>query len=513
MKNLLLSLSLVLTVGGNSLAAETDSIKNDTSFSIEKKQKLDTTLHAFPVEKESVVHQDTSVKISPVVEDSVEKKSETEAVQPDSGLAEVKTIDVDTNVNPVLLKPEASQKSVSVSDSLSVKTSLDSLSHDSTIALDTATTDSATIKEQQMKAMFNKYPYGFKNKFLRSMPKISPDSLRNDSTKRFTTTNITKQLSKETDSIAVDSINQTKKQVGKKSAKKDNIYQESRINTIDDMKGKYRSPKKALFMSLLVPGLGQAYVGHYIRGSLYFALEIGLGISWRHYVVVKHDRQVKKYESFADEHWSNKTHEDEIKDIFSNDYSEDPEIMKVVLPHREAFCNSIFHESSSSLETCLEFSDQQSGTIKPYSDLPHYIDAQEEPEDRDDVSKYRQETYQDLHTFYELIGKYDEFITGWDDAQDVEWLDSSVTGTSLRREDYRQMRRKASEYSRMQAWFLGGIVLNHLVSAVDAAISARFHNKKLYQTDVKWYDRVKLDSYFVFNGSVPFSEIRMRLPF
>ncbi|MBR6918170.1 MAG: hypothetical protein IKN38_08305, partial [Clostridia bacterium] len=38
-------------------------------------------------------------------------------------------------------------------------------------------------------------------------------------------------------------------------------------------------------------------------------------------------------------------------------------------------------------------------------------------------------------------------------------------------------------YADMQVWFIGGLILNHIVSAVDAAITANAHNKVLYEED------------------------------
>ena len=68
-------------------------------------------------------------------------------------------------------------------------------------------------------------------------------------------------------------------------------------------------------------------------------------------------------------------------------------------------------------------------------------------------------------------------------------------GSSSHMKEYRSMRSKANDYADMQAWFFGGIILNHIVSAVDAAFTANSHNKALYSEDVSWYDRLHFDSY------------------
>ena len=108
------------------------------------------------------------------------------------------------------------------------------------------------------------------------------------------------------DSTKVDSTKVKKAKKKKKRIVRKRIVRETSINTIDDLKGRYKSPKKALFLSLILPGAGQAYVGNYIRGTAFFAAEIGLITSLYMFSVKKHDDEVKKYKKHADKNWSRK---------------------------------------------------------------------------------------------------------------------------------------------------------------------------------------------------------------
>jgi hypothetical protein len=103
--------------------------------------------------------------------------------------------------------------------------------------------------------------------------------------------------------------------------------------------------------------------------------------------------------------------------------------------------------------------------------------------------------------FYEIIGKEQEFIVGWKDVQNVVYKDTGVAADSPNRDRYVQMRQTAERYSQMQAVFLGGMVANHIVSAIDAALSARIHNRYLYESSLTWYDRIRLDSRMAFAGT------------
>jgi len=315
-----------------------------------------------------------------------------------------------------------------------------------------------------------------------------------------------------------------------KKPKRKNVFKQSRINTIDEIKGKYKSPKKAMFMSFLVPGLGQAYVGSYIRSALYVMVEGGLILGWRHFVVTKHNRQVKKYRRYAAEHWQHQIYEQKL-DEWSNEqnYADPVELLKG-LPTRDQYCNAIFAEDpeiGSRSQTCRDLgpyigADEYKG-FSFYSFLTQYEHHDfGDPKDTDEIIQFRENNFQDVRTFYEIIGKHNEYLPGWDDVDSLEIIDQSgnepiaqtfIRGISENRDEYRSMRAKATEYSRMQSIFLGYIVLNHVVSALDAALTAKFHNKKLYETEVKWYDRIELRSFLAFGNQGLAPVVQAYLPF
>ena len=264
----------------------------------------------------------------------------------------------------------------------------------------------------------------------------------------------------------------------------------SKVYGIDEMKGRYRSPRKALFMSLVVPGSGQLYVGGstftYVRGGVYLALEAALWGSWYYF-------SVGRYEAG-------------MRDLYGqlSDEMEESRFEARYMSSREGFCEAIYGSATAS--NCYT-----AGRLFN-QDKAHY--------DRFSVSNPSslKDEIKTVGSFYDAPAVYQQisdksYVLGWDDVTDpaiainleLEEEDPSdglvPLGKSKHMDEYRSMRGKANDYADMQVWFFGGLILNHLVSAIDAAFTANSHNKTLYSEELSWYDRLHFDSYVnIFNG-------------
>lgn len=278
----------------------------------------------------------------------------------------------------------------------------------------------------------------------------------------------------------------------------------SKVNGIDEMKGRYRSPRKAMFMSLVIPGSGQLYIGGSsftnIRGGAYLALEVALWSGWYYFSVYKYDEQVKKYKDFAKDHYSIGRYERKMRDLYDQDaVNYESEFRARYLGNRETFCEGIFGKAT--MHGCYDKSNLY------HNDVEYENDFVKNPvslgEELDKIS------FDNASEVYQLLADR-AMVLGWDDIENealatglgLEDPESETVtlGFSSNMKKYRSMRGKATDYADMQAWFFGGIILNHIVSAVDAAFTASSYNKALYQEDLSWYDRLHFDSGVQFFG-------------
>lgn len=180
-----------------------------------------------------------------------------------------------------------------------------------------------------------------------------------------------------------------------------------------------------MLMSLLVPGTGEVYLGYYKRGIALIALEAG---AWTGYVYY-HEKGLDtraEYEAFADRHWDVQKWADDHPDIYPYFTGFTPEEM----------------DSVGRLK---------SGT----GSWPGYIPWVSKEEDK--------------QHYYENIGKYDWYISGWEDFSPA--LDFP-RDTDLR-DEYRAMRKESNDQLDDAKMFVYLSLATRVFSIVETIILTR----------------------------------------
>jgi hypothetical protein len=196
-----------------------------------------------------------------------------------------------------------------------------------------------------------------------------------------------------------------------------------------------KSPFLAAALSLVIPGLGEYYVGEQIwRGAIFTLIEAGL---WYGNITYTNrgDDSTTAFQNFANENWSPARYSDHLNKMLRD-------------------------RQVSTLITDPTNFDQ----INAAEDTLNRLGA--------DLFTHRLPGYGEQQ-YYELISKYHQFTRGWADATCDNLSCSSL---SFRHAVMRDNMNRQYEIAQTFVW---GIFLNHALSAIDAVLIAHDHNSAL----------------------------------
>jgi hypothetical protein len=184
---------------------------------------------------------------------------------------------------------------------------------------------------------------------------------------------------------------------------------------------KGKSVKRAFVYSLIIPGAGEFYANSKIKAVLFFGMDVALWSLYFNYHK-KGTNKEDEYRRFADQHW------------IEDDY-------------REWLIDSLHIDSGSDQDSFWNKKETR------YDWLSHHL-----PNKKD-------------QQYYEMIGKYDQFKFGWDDFPVPD------TNQALRNA-YLNMRRDSNNLLNKAKYSVMFSLANHILSAFDAAIAVKKHNRK-----------------------------------
>jgi len=211
-----------------------------------------------------------------------------------------------------------------------------------------------------------------------------------------------------------------------------NSYPELNRNPMaDDLPGK-KSPVLSGVLSAILPGAGQVYNEDWWIAGIFVAVEAAL-ITTAVVYDNKGDDQTEYFENYADENWSVVQYAEYLNSKGANVEINQDESLP---PWKRIVSWSQLNEAER------EYASPGSHTLPPHGE----------------------------QQYYELIGKYHQYIPGW-----PEWVNTSTPPQIML--DYSVMRGEANDYYSNASTAVVGIYINHLLSAAEAVWGAtRFNN-------------------------------------
>ncbi|MFH1373027.1 MAG: hypothetical protein ABII79_04450 [bacterium] len=246
-------------------------------------------------------------------------------------------------------------------------------------------------------------------------------------------------------------------------------------------KPEVKSPGRAFFYSLAIPGLGQRYYGSKIKPFVFFSLEVTtwvLYFKWNG----QGDDLTSDYEEFNQEHWLPANYERQLRWTYRDQLLEYHEL-----------------DSLADIDSAGIVGDDD---IIKSTEIMHHL-----PDERN-------------QQYYEMTGKYDQFAWGWDDAKlggdsldnfsqydpPPTTLDVKDVPTSANRDTYEGMRHTANKRFDKARRMIFASLANRLISAFEAFFTVKRQNNKIKNEtwDISRLDvKPRLKSVYNF-GDTPF---------
>jgi hypothetical protein len=225
--------------------------------------------------------------------------------------------------------------------------------------------------------------------------------------------------------------------------------------------------KKAVFKaglySLILPGAGEYYAGSYWKAALFFGIEVA---GWTAFAVYsnKGDNADSEMKAFADIHWSEHKYWTKVyyNAVDNGLWSGHPDI----------------DQNGDHLIDDQYYTSEYIAILRGIEGEPEMGYTHRLPE-----SKTQQ--------YYEMIYKYlHQFGNAWDDALWDEQYSGYYDKMTTNMRTYRDMRNEMNDFFGAASTALNVVVINHVLSAIDAAWTARQFNRSVtvrLKTEIKQY--------------------------
>lgn len=256
-----------------------------------------------------------------------------------------------------------------------------------------------------------------------------------------------------------------------------------------------KSPWLAVLFSLAVPGAGEVYTESYVKAALFFAVE---ATSWSlaYSYNKKGNNQTAAYQDYANQHWSAVRYVnwtiDHLNQLNSNIPNDQQYYIDRIYSNWGGADDRPTPDECGPPFDCINWPGLNemeravaNGVTNGYTHtLPYYGEQQ----------------------YYELIGKYDQFYSGWDDANPTLNPSDYDPPSDSRFVQYSRMRADANAQYDVASTWVKVALINHILSAIDAYWSATQYNRSLHA-------EVKTKVIPTQLGMIPVPELRVRYEF
>lgn len=188
-------------------------------------------------------------------------------------------------------------------------------------------------------------------------------------------------------------------------------------------------------LSCILPGLGEYYVGDQIwRGIILTVVDAGLWYGHFHYITSGNNAYTA-FQNYSDTYWSPQRYADTLNSLL-------------------ALAGKTYHISNANDFSQINLAEDSLRYF--FANFSHNL-----------PTKGSQD-------YYEVISKYIQFTPGWQD---------NVDGNPLHSAEYQNaanMRADMNHQFEVANDFLYGLILNRILSAIDAALLAKDHNSAIH---------------------------------
>ena len=208
-----------------------------------------------------------------------------------------------------------------------------------------------------------------------------------------------------------------------------------------------KSVMRAALYSAVIPGTGQYYAGSIWKAALFAGIEIA---GWTVYFVntSKGDNQETQMEAYADDHWSEQKYWSYLYHKGKDAGLIDPDTYLVDE-------NNIIINYDANVVNSLRYLEEGLGHT-------HRL-----PETK-------------TQQYYEMIVKYlTQFGNAWEDANFIDYYYGNTDKMTAQMFTYRDMRNDMNQYYDVASMATNVILINHVLSALDAAWTASRYNREI----------------------------------